>query len=125
MAVAVWTRVSRLTDTGSVACYRVTVRVLPVRSCRPLNARDVLTARRLVLAVCARAAACELAAPYVDAGLVVDWAVRRAGLRRLGRRWSGTFIPDGGDDGSAGVREPRRPYPSAGGAAVALEPPAV
>lgn len=104
--------------------YRVSVRVWPVASCRPLNAQDTLSARRVVLAPCAQQAACDLAAPYVEAGLVVDWTVRRAGVRRLGRRWSGRFVPDDGDDGAAGVREPRRPRPPAGSAAAAVEPPA-
>lgn len=106
-----------------MARYRVSVRVWPVASCRPLNARDTFSARRVVLAPCAQEAACELAAPYVEAGLVVDWTVRRAGARRLGRRWSGRFVPDD-DDGTAGVREPRRPRPSAGSAAAALDTPA-
>ena len=95
-----------------------------VRPCGPLNARDALTATRTVQAACARAAACELAAPYVDAGLVVEWKVRRAGIGQLGRRWSGRFVPDGGDDGLGGVREPRRPRPPAGSAFVAVRPPA-
>ena len=111
-------------ETEPVARYRVSVRVWPVASCRPLNGRDTLSARRVVLAPCAQRAACEFAAPYVEAGLVVDWTVRRAGVRRFGRGWSGRFVPDDGDDGAAGVREPRRPRPSAGDAAVALDPPA-
>jgi hypothetical protein len=106
-------------ETETVTRFHVTLRVLPVRSCRPLNARDALTARRVVQAPCARAAACQLATPYVDAGLVVEW-----NARRLARRWRGSFVPDDGDDGSAGVREPRRPRPSAGSAAPAVEPPA-
>jgi hypothetical protein len=106
-----------VTDTDPVASFRVTLRVLPVRSCRPLNARDALTARRVVQAPCARVAACQLAKPYVDAGLVVEWSARR-----LGRRWRGSFVPDDGDDGSAGVREPRRPRQPTGSAAAAIEP---
>lgn len=53
------------------------------------------------------------------------WVARRTGPRRLlgvtTGRWSG-----GGndDDGLGGVREPRRPAPSAGSAAAALDPPA-
>jgi hypothetical protein len=107
-----------------MARYRVSVRVWPVASCRPLNARDSLSARRVIQAPCARDAARELAAPYVEAGLVVDWMVRRAGVRRLGRQWSGRFAPDDGDGGTAGVREPRRPRPPLGSAAAAVEPPA-
>ena len=106
-----------------MARYKVTVRVGDVTSCAPRHFRDGLTARRSVHAPCAQAAACELAAPYVDAGLAVDWTVRRAGLRRLGRRWSGRFVPDDGD-GLAGVREPRRPYPSAGSAGAVADVPA-
>ena len=106
-----------------MARYSVTLRVLPVPSCATLNARDALTARRVVQAPCARAAACLLAAPYVEAGLIVDWRARRSGIRQLARRWSGWFVPDGGDDGSAGVREPRRPRPSTGSAsATAIDP---
>ena len=107
-----------------MARYRVTLRVLPVQSCRPLNVRDSLTATRVVQGACAQAAARLFAEPYVDAGLVVDWSARRSGVRRLGRKWSGQFVPDSGDDGAAGVREPRRPRPPAGSAARALEPPA-
>lgn len=104
--------------------YLVSVRVSPVASCPPLNTKDILSVRRVVLAPCAREAACVLAAPYVAVGLVADWTVRRAGVRGFGRRWSGRFVPDDGDDGAAGVREPRRPRPSAGSAAAAVEPPA-
>ncbi len=43
--------------------------------------------------------------------------------RRLGRsRRVGTF-PAGGDDGSAGVREPRRPHPSPSGTTATLHVP--
>jgi len=41
-------------------------------------------------------------------------------LRSSAGRWPG----GGDDDGLAGVREPRRPLPSAGSAAVALDEPA-
>jgi len=90
-----------------MARFRVTARV-------PLAAPDGLTMTRIVTAPCAQAAACEVAAPYVDAGLSVDWSGRRVGLGGLRRRWSGRFVPGDGDDGLAGVREPRRPHPPAG-----------
>src|SRR5947209_15307633 len=93
--------------------YRVSLRVWPVPT----------YAHRLMVAPCAQRAACELGTPYVEAGLVVDWRVRRVGVHRFGRRWSGRFVP-GDDDGLAGVREPRRPWPSAGSAAAAIEAPA-
>jgi hypothetical protein len=99
-----------------MARYQVSLNVLPVQSCPPLNEHDGIGARRTLKAPCARDAAGALAAPYLDAGLVVDWKVRRTGLLRLGRRWHGQFAP-GGDDGLAGVREPRRPRPSNGSAA--------
>jgi len=104
-----------------MARYRVTLHVLPVGSCRPLNGRDPLTASRVVEAPCAQRAACELARPYIDAGLTVDWSVRRSGVRRLGRHWQGRFTPDG-DDGLGGVREPRRPYPPIGSATATIDP---
>jgi hypothetical protein len=107
-----------------MARYRVSLLVRPVPDCPPLNARDAIPARRVVPAPCAREAACKLARPYLDAGLVVDWTVRRAGVRGLGRRWCGQFVPGDGDDGTAGVREPRRPQPPAGNATAAAELPA-
>jgi hypothetical protein len=107
-----------------MARYRVSLLVRPVSSCPPLNRRDALPARRVVRAPCAREAACELARPYLDAGLVVDWTARRAGLRRRGRRRCGQFVPGDGDDGTAGVREPRRPYSPAGDALAAIDIPA-
>lgn len=79
-----------------------------------------MSARRVVSARCASDAACRLAGPYVDSGLVVDWSARRVGLGRLGRRWSGRFVPDTGPDG-AGVREPRRPHPPHGTGALTLD----
>ncbi len=97
-----------------MARYRVTARV-------PSAAPDGLTMTRVVAARCAQAAACEVATPYVDAGLCVDWSSRRTGLRGLGRRWSGRFVPGDGDDGLAGVREPRRPHPPAGTATAELD----
>lgn len=111
-------------DTGFVASYRVSLRASPMGTAghcaRP---GGVLAARRLVRAACARAAACELASAYVDAGLIVDWSARMIGLRRWGRRWSGRFVPEGGDDGPSNVREPRRPAPPTGSAGAALELP--
>jgi hypothetical protein len=92
-----------------MARYRVTLRVQPVSSC-------ALSASRVVNARCAQAAACLLAAPYLDLGLAVDWSVRRTGISRLGQHWSGHFDAGDDDDGSAGVREPRRPHPPAGSA---------
>jgi hypothetical protein len=103
--------------------YVVRIRVSPVAGCRPLNRKDALTARCIVTAAGAPQAACQVAAPYLDSGLVVDWNVRRAGIRGLGQRCSGRFVP-GDDNGTAGVREPRRPYPPAGSASAALDPPA-
>lgn len=45
--------------------------------------------------------------------------------RRLGRRkLVGTFPAGGGDDGLAGVREPRRPHPTPPSLRAALDPPA-
>lgn len=107
-----------------MARYAVSLLVRPVPPCPPLNERDALPSRQVVRAPGARAAACELAEPYLGAGLVVDWTVRRARLCRLGRRWSGQFVPGDGNDGVAGVREPRRPRPPAGAATAAAEIPA-
>jgi hypothetical protein len=98
--------------------YLVTMRAMaPVPSADVLEPSHAVAARRVIEAPCARLAACDIARPYVDAGLVVDWSARRAGLRRVGRRWSGRFTPNDGDDGLAGVREPRRPHPPAPGLA--------
>jgi hypothetical protein len=52
------------------------------------------------------------------------WTVRRRGLLGLGGRATGRWSADGPDDGLGGVREPRRPLPSAGSTSMALEPPA-
>jgi hypothetical protein len=103
--------------TRVVTRYRVAVLAAP-----PTWAGTAQCARRTVESSCAHLAACELATPYVEAGLVVDWTVRRAGLGRFGRRWMGRFTPDD-DDGAAGVREPRRPRPPAGSAAAIPDPP--
>jgi hypothetical protein len=51
------------------------------------------------------------------------WVARRRGPLGVGRRSAGRWAPRGGDDdGLAGVREPRRPAPSAGSAAAAVDP---
>jgi hypothetical protein len=71
-----------------------------------------------VQAPCARAAACGLASVYVNAGMTVDWSVRRSGLRGVGQRWRGRFIPEAPGDGPAGVREPRHPGPPSAGSGV-------
>jgi hypothetical protein len=107
--------------TVGVARYVVAAKVGSLESLRS-NPRTGQLVRRTVTARCATDAVCELVTQYVAAGLVVDWTVRRAGPLRLGRRWSGRFVPEGGDDGSAGVREPRTPRPSAGSAAAAVDP---
>lgn len=64
-------------------------------------------------------------APMRDLSRCGIWTARPRGLLRRGRwmrgAWSGL---DGGDDGLGGVREPRRPMPSAGSASAALDPPA-
>jgi hypothetical protein len=102
--------------------YSVSLTVHPVKGCGPLNRRDAFSAHRVVKAPCAQWAACDLAAPYLNAGLQVEWRARRAGPRRIGRSWSGSFSPGDGDDGRSGVREPRRPHPPVGSAAAAKEP---
>jgi hypothetical protein len=52
------------------------------------------------------------------------WQARRKGLLGLGARVAGRWSLGDDDDGLGGVREPRRPIPPAGHAAVALDPPA-
>jgi len=52
------------------------------------------------------------------------WTARRVGLAGMLRSSAGRWPGGGDDDGLAGVREPRRPLPSAGSAAVALDEPA-
>ena len=74
-------------------------------------APKALTDRRTVRAACARDAACELASAYVNAGMTVDWSVRRSGFRGVSRPRRGRFVPDTPGDGPAGVGEPRRPGP--------------
>lgn len=58
------------------------------------------------------------------------WTSRQLGLLGLGflglgRRSSGRISLGGDDDGLSGVREPRRPLPSAGSASVALDLPGI
>lgn len=64
-------------------------------------------------------------APAVRFARPPVWVARRVGPLGLRRpatgRWS---LGNGDDDGLGGVREPRRPLPSAGSASAALEPPA-
>jgi hypothetical protein len=50
------------------------------------------------------------------------WVARRRGPLGLGRRTTGRWHAGGDDDGLAGVREPRRPAPTAGSAAAAIDP---
>ena len=51
------------------------------------------------------------------------WVARRVGpLGRLLRSATGRWSIGGDDDGLGGVREPRRPAPSAGSAAAAVDP---
>jgi hypothetical protein len=50
------------------------------------------------------------------------WTARKVGVAGLRRVSTGQWPDD--DDGLAGVREPRRPLPSAGSAAVTLDEPA-
>ena len=50
------------------------------------------------------------------------WFARRRGPLRLFGRSGGRWPGGDDDDGLAGVREPRRPAPTAGSAAVALDP---
>jgi hypothetical protein len=55
------------------------------------------------------------------------WVARSTGIRGLRRRTTGRGMivdDNNGDDGLGGVREPRRPFPSAGSAAAELELPA-
>jgi hypothetical protein len=71
-----------------------------------------------------RSAACDvMAGAGLDDGWVGIWTVRRKGPLPGRRRWTGRF-GWGDDDGLGGVREPRRPKPSAGSASVTLDLPA-
>jgi hypothetical protein len=106
-----------------MARYRITVWVMAVPA--TTSGACGRTEERVVEAPCAQLGACEIARPYVDAGLVVEWRATKSGLRRLGRRWSGRFIPGDGDDGLSGDRVPRRPRPPAGTLRAQAEPPTV
>jgi hypothetical protein len=69
--------------------------------------------------------ACDVMAPLREWSRCGIWTVRRRGLLGVGRRMSGGWTGlDPGDDGLGGVREPRRPLPSAGSASAALDLPA-
>lgn len=91
-------------DTGPMRTYQVVI-----CAARPALGDELVRVSRLVRAHCARIAACELASPYVAAGAVVQWSARGTGVRRLGRRWRGTFIPDGSGDGLSPAVTARRP----------------
>jgi hypothetical protein len=101
--------------------YLVSIEATPPTLPSDAAPARTLRARGVVVAPCANAAARDLASYYLSAGLVVEWRVRRTGLRRMGQQWSGRLIP-GDDDGLSGVREPRRPAPSTGTLSVALDP---
>ena len=59
--------------------------------------------------------------PSVQFVRAATWVARRRGPLGLGRRATGGWMSGGDDDGLAGVREPRRPAPSAGSAAAAID----
>jgi hypothetical protein len=104
-----------------VPTYRVTVHAV-----RPEldvdGPRAGIGIRRVVKADDAEHAATQvLWESEVTAEMVGIWSARRRGVLGLGRRWSGRF--GGNDDGLSGVREPRRPRPSAGSASAALDLP--
>ena len=63
-------------------------------------------------------------APSVRLARPAVWVARPVGpLGRLRRPATGRWRPQGDDDdGLDGVREPRRPYPSAGSASAAADP---
>jgi len=82
-----------------------------------------LSVRRTVSAPDPWWAASELIDALVTDGMVGIWCVKRRGLLGVGRRVSGR-INQSGDDGLAGVREPRRPLPSTGNGQVELDLPA-
>ena len=69
--------------------------------------------------------ACDVTAPMRELSRCGIYTVRRRGVLRIRRRVTGAWTGLGrGDDGLGGVREPRRPMPSAPPSSVALEPPA-
>lgn len=107
-----------------MARYRVSVRAVATAPAGMLGVSPsgAFTARRVVRARCASAAACRMASPYVNSGLAVDWTVRPSGFGRWTRRWCGRFVPADGGDGQSGVREPRRPSPTGDSGRVALDP---
>lgn len=94
-----------------------------VNTCVPGQPGAGLSVRRVVAAGNHCAAASAVIDPLVTEGMVGIWTVRQRGLFSLGRRWSGQIDGSGGD-GLAGVREPRRPVPSAGAGSVELDLPA-
>ena len=61
-------------------------------------------------------------APSVSFVRSATWVARRRGPLRLFGRGGGRWSAGGDDDGLAGVREPRRPAPTAGSAAAAADP---
>lgn len=62
-------------------------------------------------------------APTVRFARPPVWVARRRGPLGLRRRTTGLWsIGNGDDDGLGGVREPRRPRPSTGSAAAAVDP---
>lgn len=62
-------------------------------------------------------------APAVRLTRSATWVARRRGALGLRRRTTtGRWFPGGDDDGLAGVREPRRPAPTAGSACAAVDP---
>ena len=133
-------------QTAAMARYNVTVTVQLVRP----TAVDVARVRaatgatvtvlapdilRVVMVRAARHARCAAERTVLDLQSAVGtpggfarpvvWSARRAGLGGIRRATTGRWsIGGGNDDGSAGVREPRRPIPPHGTAAAALELPA-
>jgi hypothetical protein len=118
---------AQLTQMSSVDLARL--RPLANASAVPIAA-DML---RIVMVREGRDARCAADRAYLDIRGVLPewrfprppvWSARQLGLLGLGRRSSGRLPLGGDDDGLSGVREPRRPHPSSGSAAVALDLPA-
>jgi hypothetical protein len=123
---------AQLTQMSSVDLARL--RLLADASAVPIAA-DML---RIVLVREGRDARCAAERAYLDISEVLPawrfarppvWSARQLGLLGFGllgrgRRSSGRLPLGGDDDGLSGVREPRRPHPSSGSAAVALDLPA-
>jgi len=66
----------------------------------------------------------DVTAPMRELSRCGIWTVRRRGMLPIRRRVTGAWTGLGrGDDGLGGVREPRRPMPSAGSGSVALDTP--